>query len=80
MFKNKLKRNIPVLIDWEENVGNKQGADDQVVDIEEHDAHNAWHKVADEDVICEEAGLEGDEHVQQQVGEEHFNIDRLSKD
>ncbi|XP_019266232.1 PREDICTED: uncharacterized protein LOC109243711 [Nicotiana attenuata] len=63
-----------------ENVGSKQGADDQVVDTEEHAAHDASHKVADENATREEATLEGDQHVQQQVGEEHSSVDRLSKD
>lgn len=63
-----------------ENVGSKQGADNQVVDIEEHIAHDASHKVADDNATREKAALEGDEHVQQQVGEEQSSVYRLSKD
>ncbi|XP_070026646.1 uncharacterized protein [Nicotiana sylvestris] len=61
-----------------ENVGSKQGTDNQVVDTEEYVAHDASHKVTDDNATRKEAAVEGDEHVQQQVGEKDGNDEKLT--
>uniref|UniRef100_A0A1U7YIR9 Uncharacterized protein LOC104247496 n=1 Tax=Nicotiana sylvestris TaxID=4096 RepID=A0A1U7YIR9_NICSY len=63
-----------------ENIGSKQGADNQVVETEEHNAHDALCKVADDNATHKEAAVKGDEHAQQQGGEEQSNVCRQSKD
>ncbi|XP_070001857.1 uncharacterized protein [Nicotiana sylvestris] len=62
-----------------ENIGSKQGAHNQVVETEEHTAHDALRKVADDNATHNEAVVEGVKHVQQQSGEEQSNVCRLSK-
>nr|XP_016469804.1 PREDICTED: uncharacterized protein LOC107792126 [Nicotiana tabacum] len=63
-----------------ENIGSKQGADNQVVETEEHTAHDALRKIAEDNATRKEAVVEGDEHVQQQGGEEQSSVCRQSKD
>ncbi|XP_019225248.1 PREDICTED: uncharacterized protein LOC109206840 [Nicotiana attenuata] len=62
-----------------ENIGSKQGADNQVVETEEHTAHDALCKVADDNATHNEAAVEGVEHVQQHGGEEQSSVCRQSK-
>nr|XP_016458707.1 PREDICTED: uncharacterized protein LOC107782345 [Nicotiana tabacum] len=63
-----------------ENIGSKQGAYNQVVETEEHNAHDALCKVADDNATHKKAAVKGDEHAQQQGGEEQSNVCRQSKD
>ncbi|XP_070014917.1 uncharacterized protein [Nicotiana sylvestris] len=58
-----------------ENIGSNQ-----VVVTEEHIARDALRKVVDDNATHKEATVEGDEHVQQQGGEEQSSVCRQSKD
>ncbi|XP_070004931.1 uncharacterized protein [Nicotiana sylvestris] len=63
-----------------ENIGSKQGAYNQVVETEEHNAHDTLCKVTDDNATHKEAAVEVDEHVQQQGVEEQSSVCRQSKD